>query len=169
MLMASFLARFFGSLILATGGATIADLYAPKKRAYGMTLWGVFATFAPSLGPFLGSFSACFEGWHWTIWVLLWLSSATFVLLIFFPETFAFNILYRRACHLHKSTGNPSIMAAPEIAEVAMSRHDLAVEVLVCLSALKFQELIMFTLNTYIGLIYALLYIWFESYPVVFH
>ena len=86
MLMASFPAGFFSSLTLATGGATIADLYAPKKRAYGMTLWGVFATFAPSLGPFLGSFSACFEGWQWTIWVLLWLSSATFILLIFFPK-----------------------------------------------------------------------------------
>jgi MFS family permease len=49
MLMAfRFLTGFFGSPILATGGATIADLYVPKKRAYGMTIWGVFAASAPS-------------------------------------------------------------------------------------------------------------------------
>jgi DHA1 family multidrug resistance protein-like MFS transporter len=33
-----FLTGLFGSPILATGGATIADLYAPKKRAYDAAL-----------------------------------------------------------------------------------------------------------------------------------
>ena len=79
-----FLTRLFGSPILATGGATIADLYAPKKRAYSMAHWGVFATCGPSLGPLLGGFATHFEGWRWTIWELLWLSAATFVLLFFF-------------------------------------------------------------------------------------
>ena len=68
MLMAfRFLTRFFGSPILATGGTIVADLYTPKKCAYGMTLWGVFAASAPSLGPLLESFSAHFKGWRWTI------------------------------------------------------------------------------------------------------
>jgi multidrug resistance protein len=170
MLMAfRFLTGFFGSPILATGGATVADLYSPKKRAYGMTLWGVFATCAPSLGPLLGSFSARFEGWRWTIWELMWLSSATLVFLFFFyPETSASNILYRRARRLRKATGNSSIMSAPEIALATISRRDLAVDTLVRPFALNFQEPIVFALNVYIGLIYALLYIWFESFPVVF-
>jgi DHA1 family multidrug resistance protein-like MFS transporter len=38
-----FLTGFFGSPILATGGATIADIYAPKYRAYAITIWGLFA------------------------------------------------------------------------------------------------------------------------------
>ena len=64
MLMAFyFLTGFFGSPILATGSATVADLYTPKKRAYGMTLWGVFAASAPSRGP-LRSFSAHNLGAH---------------------------------------------------------------------------------------------------------
>ena len=42
MLMAfRFLTGFFGSPVLATGGTAIADLYSPKKRTYGMTIWGV--------------------------------------------------------------------------------------------------------------------------------
>jgi DHA1 family multidrug resistance protein-like MFS transporter len=116
-----FLTRLFGSPILATGGATIADLYAPKKRAYGMALWGVFATCGASLGPLLGGFATHFEGWRWTIWELLWLSAATFVLLFFFyPETSASNILYHRASRLRKATRNPSIKSASEIAMAAM-------------------------------------------------
>jgi DHA1 family multidrug resistance protein-like MFS transporter len=170
MLMAfRFLTGFFGSPILATGGATIADIYAPKKRAYGMTLWGVFATCAPSLGPLVGGFAAHVEGWRWTIWEIMWLSGATLVLLFFFfPETSASNILYRRAKRLRKVTGNPSIKSASEIASAAMRPRDLAVEVLVRPFALNFQEPIVLVLNIYIGLIYALLYIWFESFPIVF-
>jgi DHA1 family multidrug resistance protein-like MFS transporter len=170
MLMAfRFLTGFFGSPILATGGATIADIYAPKKRAYGMTLWGVFATCAPSLGPLVGGFAAHVEGWRWTIWEIMWLSGPTLVLLFFFfPETSASNILYRRAKRLRKVTGNPSIKSASEIAAAAMRPRDLAVEVLVRPFALNFQEPIVLILNIYIGLIYALLYIWFESFPIVF-
>ena len=170
MLMAfRFLTGFFGSPILATGGATVADLYSPKKRAYGMTLWGVFAASAPSLGPLLGSFSARFEGWRWTIWELMWLSGATLVLLFFFfPETSASNILYRRARRLRKATNKTSIMSASEIAAASMSPRDVAVDALVRPFTLNFQEPIVFALNMYIGLIYALLYIWFESFPIVF-
>ncbi|KAI0255604.1 major facilitator superfamily domain-containing protein [Lactifluus subvellereus] len=153
-----FLTGLFGSPILATGGATIADLYVPKKRAYGMTLWALVPFSVVSL-----------QGWRWTIWELLWLSAATFVLLLFFyPETSASNILYRRASRLRKATGNSSIRSASEIAIAAMSPRDLAVDVLVRPITLNFQEPIVLVLNIYIGLIYALLYIWFESFPVVF-
>jgi DHA1 family multidrug resistance protein-like MFS transporter len=49
-----------------------------------------------------------------------------------------------------------------------LSKRDLAVDTLVRPFTLNFQEPIEFALNVYIGLIYALLYIWFESFPVVF-
>jgi len=170
MLMAfRFLTGFFGSPILATGGATIADMYAPKKRAYGMTIWGLFATCAPSLGPLIGGFAAHVEGWRWTIWEIMWLAGATLVLLFFFfPETSAANILYRRAKRIRKATGNPSIKSASEIGAAAMTPRDFAVDILVRPFALNFQEPIVLVLNVYIGLIYALLYVWFESFPIVF-
>ena len=122
-----FLTGFFGPPVLATGGTAIADLYSPTKRAYGMTIWGVFATSAPGLGPLLGSFSARFEG-----------------------------------------TGNTSIMSASEIVAAAMSRRSLAVDVLVRPFALNFQEQVVFAPNVYVGLIYTLLYVWFESFLFVF-
>lgn len=38
-----FLTGFFGSPVLATGGASLSDMYPPKKRAYAMSIWGVSA------------------------------------------------------------------------------------------------------------------------------
>lgn len=35
-----FLTGFFGSPVLATGGATLADIYTPKKRAYAISVCG---------------------------------------------------------------------------------------------------------------------------------
>ena len=42
-----FLTGFVGSPVLATGGATIADMYAPKKQIYGIAVWGVAAVIGP--------------------------------------------------------------------------------------------------------------------------
>lgn len=46
-----FLTGFFGSPVLATGGATIADIYTPNKQVYGIGVWGISAVFGPALGP----------------------------------------------------------------------------------------------------------------------
>lgn len=57
MLMAfRFLTGFVGSPVLATGGATCADLYRPSKRAYAISIWGVSAVCGPALGPLVGGY-----------------------------------------------------------------------------------------------------------------
>lgn len=44
-----FLTGFFGSPVLATGGASIADIWRPSKRAYAMSIWGISAVCGPVL------------------------------------------------------------------------------------------------------------------------
>jgi len=45
-----FITGFVGSPALATGGATIVDMYTPSKRTYGMAVWGIGAVCGPVLG-----------------------------------------------------------------------------------------------------------------------
>ena len=47
-----FLTGFFGSPALALGGATAADLYAPRKLNYAISFWGASAAFGPVLGMY---------------------------------------------------------------------------------------------------------------------
>ena len=99
----------------------------------------------------------------------MWLSGACLVVLFFFlPETSSANILYRRAVRLRKSTGNDKLKCQPEIDAENMSRNEIIMMVFIRPFSLSFGEPIVFFLNLYIALIYALLYIWFESFPVVF-
>jgi len=164
-----FLTGFFGSPALATGGASIGDLYEPKKRTYGLAIWGIGAVSGPTLGPLIGGFAAEAKGWRWPIWELMWLSGGTLLVLIFLlPETSSANILYRRARRLRKLTGNDKLVCEAELAGKDMSAGDMAKMTLIKPFQLLFTEPIVFLLDLYIALIYGLLYIWFESFPIVF-
>ena len=164
-----FLTGFVGSPVLATGGATLADIYIPQKQSYGIGIWGISAILGPALGPLIGGFAAEVKGWKWTIWELVWLSGFCFVFLFFFlPETSSSNILYRRTLRIRKFTGNTNLKCQPEIDAEGMTGKEILLMVYVRPFTLSFTEPICFLLNLYIALIYGLLYLWFESFPIVF-
>ncbi|GKZ27878.1 hypothetical protein AbraIFM66951_005476 [Aspergillus brasiliensis] len=164
-----FLTGFFGSPALATGGASLADMFAPRKRAYGIGIWGISAICGPVLGPLVGGFAAQAKGWRWTIWELMWLSGFTLIILIIFlPETSSTNILYRRARRLRKLTNRSNLRSEPELASEHLTARELAMMTLVRPFTLNFTEPMVFLLNLYIALIYGLLYVWFESFTIVF-
>ena len=121
------------------------------------------------IGPLVGGFAAQYKGWRWTIWELMWLSGFTLIVLIFFlPETSSSNILFRRARRLRRLTGDQKYKSEPEIGAEDMTGKDVVMIALVRPFSLNFQEPIVFLLNLYIALVYGLLYIWFESFPLVF-
>ncbi|KAF2002849.1 benomyl/methotrexate resistance protein [Amniculicola lignicola CBS 123094] len=164
-----FLTGLFGSPALATGGASIIDMYSPRKQSYGIAVWGVSAVCGPVLGPLVGGFAVQAEGWTWTIWELMWLSGFCFVFLFFFlPETSSTNILYRRTRRMRKITGDNRLICEPELMAQNMTGKDIALMVLIRPITLNFTEPMVFLLNLYIALVYGLLYIWFESFPIVF-
>ncbi|KAF2813263.1 MFS general substrate transporter [Mytilinidion resinicola] len=164
-----FLTGLFGSPVVATGGASIGDMYRPQKQAYGLGIWGISAICGPVLGPLVGGFAVEAEGWRWSIWELMWLSGFCLVFLFFLlPETSSANILYRRTRRIRKLTGDEKLKCEPEIMGEQMTGKDIVWMVLIRPISLNFTEPMVFLLNLYISLIYALLYIWFESFPIVF-
>ncbi|KAJ9123137.1 hypothetical protein QFC22_001330 [Naganishia vaughanmartiniae] len=169
-----FLAGFCGSPPLATGGASVADMYGPKTRPYAMGLWGLSAAAGPALGPVWGSFAVQAKGWRWSFWTMLWLSGASLIILIFFlPETSSMNILVRRARRLRKITGNQKLKSGGEIQQAEMTGKDIATMTMWRPFELNFTQPIVFLLNLYISFMYAdsayaILYSWFEVFPLIY-
>jgi DHA1 family multidrug resistance protein-like MFS transporter len=100
----------------------------------------------------------------------MWLSGACLIFLFFFlPETSSSNILFRRTCRLRKVTGidKDKLKCEPEVEAEGLSGHEIVMMVLVRPFTLNLEP-ICFLLNMYIALIYGVLYIWFESFPIVF-
>ncbi|KAK1925413.1 MFS general substrate transporter [Papiliotrema laurentii] len=168
LLAMRFLAGFFGSPCLAVGGATMGDMFAPKHLAYALGVWGCGAVSGPVFGPLLGGFTYQAKGWTWPLWVLTWLSGFSLVLsVIFFPETSGKTILHHRAARLRRLTGNTKLRTQAEIEAHDRSPSSVVKEVLWRPFELFFEPTLL-VYNTYLALIYGLLYIWFESYPLVF-
>lgn len=74
------------------------------------------------IGPVAAGFAAMKENWRWPLYMLLFLSVFSFIMLSFlFEETSSTTILLRRAQRLRKLTGNDKLRSAGEIEQAEMS------------------------------------------------
>ncbi|KAK4504597.1 hypothetical protein PRZ48_005513 [Zasmidium cellare] len=164
-----FLTGFFGSPVLGIGGSSLADVWSPKKAPYAIGIWGIFAICGPVLGPLVAGFAVEAKGWQWSIWELIWLNGFCAVIVILtLPETSADTILFRRAERLRKLTGDINYKSAAEIEVEKTPIKEVLLSALVRPFYLCFREPILLVQNLYLGLVYAVLYCWFEAFPIVF-
>ncbi|KAL0564983.1 hypothetical protein V5O48_017050, partial [Marasmius crinis-equi] len=164
-----FLTGFVGSPALATGGASMDDLFQGPALPYMIGIWCLGAVAGPILGPVIGGFAAQAKDWRWPIYELMWISAFALVFLsLFLPETMGANILLKRARRLRKITGNPHLRSRSEIDQANMSKREVAYEALVRPFLLAAEPAVLF-LNVYIGLVYSVFYLWFEAFPLVFN
>ncbi|THY74964.1 putative caffeine resistance protein 5 [Aureobasidium pullulans] len=165
---------YIGSSIYSAGEQQITMVFGVSTvvATIGLTLFvagGISAICGPVLGPLVGGFAAQHEDWTWPIWELVWLSGFCWVVLMFcLPETSGNNLLVRRTKRLRKLTGNQNLRCVAELMREGMSTKDIAIMSLVRPFTLNLTEGIVFALNLYIALIYGLLYVWFESFVIVF-
>ncbi|KAJ7184383.1 major facilitator superfamily domain-containing protein [Mycena filopes] len=163
-----FLTGFFGGVALATGGASMADMFSIQELPYVMGVWSLFAVAGPVSGPIAGSFAAEIKGWRWPMWEMLWLSGFSFVVLaIVLPETYAPSILLKRAHRLRKLTGRTDLHTAVELAQASQTAGAILFEACVRPFVLMAEPVLIFA-NIYLGFVYALFFLWFESFPLVF-
>ena len=169
LLVLRFLQGFFGSPCLATGGASLQDMFSLIKLPYILCLWAFAATCGPALGPVISGFSVPAMGWRWSLWEILWLAGPIFIaMLLFLPETSTPNILLRRAQRLRKLTGDDRLKAQSEIDQANMNPRDVAFEALVRpIQLIVMDPAIGFTAG-YVALCYAIYYSFFEAFPLVY-
>ncbi|GAA5958694.1 hypothetical protein JCM3765_006006 [Sporobolomyces pararoseus] len=162
-------AGFVGSPALATGGASIGDLYMGPYYAVALSGWSICAVLGPIAGPVIGGFAAQANGWKWTFLELLWISAFGFIVLFFLlPETYEDTILLRRAQRLRKLTGNDRIKAPSELAKNAHESVGFIVWENMYRAIRLCLEPSILVANTYLALCYAIFYLWFEAFPIVF-
>lgn len=169
LLVLRFLQGWFGSPCLATGGASLQDMYSLIKLPYVLCLWAMSAVCGPALGPMISGFSVAAENWRWSMWEMLWLSGPVFIsMLLFLPETSSSNILLRRAQRLRKLTGDSRLKAQSEIDQANMRPKDIAFEALVRPWQLIFLDPAIGFTAGYVALCYGIYYSFFEAFPLVY-
>ena len=163
-----FIAGFFASPALATGCASIGDVISLPYIPVGIAVWSIAGVCGPSLGPLIGSVFCQLIGWRWTFWFMLIILGVAMVVLTFFlPETHQETLLHRKALRLRALTGNPNITSTGEIENSKMTAGELAVDILWRPFEITIFEPVVLLINIYIALIYSVMYLWFEAFPIV--
>ncbi|KIX98175.1 uncharacterized protein Z520_06255 [Fonsecaea multimorphosa CBS 102226] len=164
-----FLQGFFGSPCLATGGASIGDIFSLLKLPYFLTGWAAFATAGPALGPIISGFSVPATNWHWSLWEILWLAGPVYVSLLFLlPETSSSNILLRRAARLRKLTGNNNLKSQSEIDQENLTVNEIVMSNLWRPAQINILDPAVLFTSLYISLMYSIFYSFFEVFPLVY-
>jgi DHA1 family multidrug resistance protein-like MFS transporter len=164
-----FLLGFFGSPCLATGPASLGDMFPLQKLPYAMSFWAFVATSGPAVGPLISGYSVPSKNWRWSSWEMLWLSAPVLIGMFFFvPETAHSTILLRRAQRLRLRSGQACFRSQGEIDQSRLRAWDVVFEALWRpMQTMIFDPSIGFT-ALYSSLVYGVYYSFFECFPLVY-
>lgn len=122
-------------------------------------------TAGPQLAPIISGFVSVVT-WRWTFWVGLIFAGASLILLLFLPETYGPTILKTRAKRMRKESGNVNIFAPIE-REKKGAKQMISVTLMRPLHMIAFEAIVLFTC-IYLSIAYAIFYLFFEAYPLIF-
>jgi DHA1 family multidrug resistance protein-like MFS transporter len=154
-----FIQGFLCSPCLASGPATMGDIYSFLSLPFALSIWVVANCCGPSLGPLLSGFAVPVEGWRWSLFEIIWASAPVLVIMfLFLPETSTPTILLRRARRLRKLTGNDCFMSQSEIDQRQMTVSAVAVDALIKPLEITLKDPAMLFIQTYTAIIYSIFY-----------
>ncbi|WWC95614.1 hypothetical protein V866_002479 [Kwoniella sp. B9012] len=161
------MAGIFGSSATVNSGGTIADMFPAHQRGLAMGIFAAAPFLGPAIGPVAGGFLSEASGWKWVAALIAFLSLLLCALnVIFLPETYAPYLLRRRAQRLTKYTGK--VYKTQQDITAPLNKTKLITNQLKVPWILMFKEPIVFLMTIYMSIIYAILYMQFTSFPLIF-
>lgn len=162
VLVLRFFAGYVASPVLAVASGTISDIWGANMVAlsFAVALFCVFSFLGPVVGPIIGGFVAEKKDWQFLMWVNLMWYGALLPLVFLCPETYKPVILRTRA---HKR--GIKVIAPPLTWEYAKKVLAFA---LVKPIEMLLVEPIVTVLLIYIAFIFAVLFGFFEAFPIIF-
>jgi multidrug resistance protein len=165
LLVFRFLCGLGGSAPNAVLGGLFSDIYNdPHQRGMVMSIFMFATTFPPLLGPIISGFVSAVS-WRWTFWAGFIIGGVGFPLVLAIPETYMPVLLRAHEQALSKyyidSEATKSCLSERRSA-------DSTVRILCRPFSMIAQEPIVFCCSMYLALIYSLLYLFFQAYPLVF-
>ncbi|KAL8378553.1 hypothetical protein RB599_008390 [Gaeumannomyces hyphopodioides] len=166
IIVVRFFGAFFGAVMISLATGTIVDISNEEYRALCMSLFSIAPFNGPITGPVIGGFVSQFLGWRWNHWLALILAGLTVVLMVTVKETYAPVILQVKAAKRRKETDDDRWWSRYD--ERKMPKADLLKLNLSRPFVLAFTEPILWFFNTWISVIYGILYLCIIAYPIVF-
>ncbi|CAJ2511294.1 Uu.00g069190.m01.CDS01 [Anthostomella pinea] len=162
-----FLCGIFASAPIAVVTGFLADIYDdPVPRGRAMAWFMATTIGGPLFAPVISGFCSPSVGWRWTFWVGLIYAGVTLVPIALLPETYAPVLLTRRAAKMRKANPKAEFYSAFELENHDMTQ--LLTRVLTRPIRMLLTELIVTATCLYLALVYAIFYMSFQAFPLIF-
>ncbi|PWY93007.1 MFS general substrate transporter [Aspergillus sclerotioniger CBS 115572] len=160
--------RLLSGLNAAAPNAITGGLYAdvfnhPDQRGKAMSIFMAMTVLGPELGPVISNYVSEVS-WRWAFWVALIVAGAGMPVIFLMPETYAPVLLQKKAL---KNRGLTRITTIEKVSLQKAKRAEL-LRVFSRPFMMLLREPILLFSSLYMALIYALLYLFFQAYPIVF-
>lgn len=154
-----------GSATIANAPGTIGDIVSDEYRALVFSIWSIGPMNGPVFGPIIGGYVTQYVNWRWATWLIFIWGAAAFIMMACIKETYAPALLQQKAKKMRKEHDDSRYW----------SRYDVRVGFLELMKVnlsrpfvMAVKEPICIFWNTYIGIIYGILYLCFVAYPIVY-
>ncbi|KAF7596711.1 hypothetical protein BBP40_000139 [Aspergillus hancockii] len=158
---------FFGSATVVAAPGTVNDVIHPEYRALAFSLWSLGAMNGPVLGPIIGGFVYQYLGWRWINWIVLICGGVSTAALFLTKETYAPVLLKRRRKVKQIQTGDMRWWTRYDNQAQESLWERLQTSLRRPLTMAIFEPICLFW-NIYVGVVYAVLFLCFVGYPIVF-
>jgi DHA1 family multidrug resistance protein-like MFS transporter len=167
LLVGRFLAGTFASAPLSNAPGVLADIWGPVERGNAMAVFSMMTFIGPSIGPVLGGFIELKLNWRWDFYMLLWFAGFTWVMMLTIPETLPAQVLTNKARRI-RAAKIPGFENARSPSEADDTGLLALFKVALSRPWQILLDPIAFLIAIYISIVYALLYMLFTIYPIVF-
>ncbi|OJJ42318.1 hypothetical protein ASPZODRAFT_125656 [Penicilliopsis zonata CBS 506.65] len=173
ILVCRFIAGCAGGAPLTNTGGSISDLWSRNECGGPMAVYGLSSTFGPPMALVVTGYIGLNAGWRMIFWVLMAITGGVWILLVLtVPETRHSIILQRKTRRVRRQMEAEHLRSAESVADVfAEDRkglHQLFAITLTRPFRFLFTEPITTFSAIYNGFLYGLVYLFNESFPLVF-
>ncbi|EPS44851.1 hypothetical protein H072_1156 [Dactylellina haptotyla CBS 200.50] len=160
-----FFAACMGAVTLSNAPGTLADIFKPEDRATAFAIFAIAPMNGPGFGPLFGGILYQYLGWRSLNYAVLIFAGVVWSIGFFVQETYAPHLLRQKALKKRLETGESRYH----------SRYDFTLTFWSLLWTnltrplnMLFTEAICACWAVYVAVIYAILYMSFVAYPIVF-
>lgn len=175
ILAVRFIVAFMGSVTLANAPGTLGDIFSEDYRALAFSCYFLAPMNGTVLGPIIGGIIYQSLGWRWINWVEFILLGVSFLIALATPETYAPTLLKRKAERLRKEMSDERYRSRfcpnkdhPPIKTGSKMFWKLIGSNVKRPIVMGVTEPVLIFWEVYVAILYAILYLSFVGYPIIF-
>ncbi|KAJ5706566.1 hypothetical protein N7488_006367 [Penicillium malachiteum] len=173
ILVCRFIAGCAGGAPLTNTGGSISDLWERNVSGGPMAIYGLSSTFGPPMALVMSGYIGLDLGWRWIFWILMIITGVVWIILVVtIPETRHSAILQKKVKRVRKQMKEENLKSAESVTDIHASEqkglHELFAITLTRPFRFLFSEPITTFSAIYNGFLYGLVYLFNESFPLVF-